>query len=97
MTMRFRLPPGGDVPPDVAARRLGLSLRQFIEALPRLRERRPPFPDADPDTGNYDLDAIDAWRRARYPHLFPNTLTLATTARDASQVVRERVARIRGG
>lgn len=94
MTMRFKLPPGGDVPPVVAARRLGLSLEQFNAVLPGLMERR--FPPADPNTGNYDLDAIDAWRRARYPHLFANDLTATSSARDARDVVAERVARMRG-
>jgi hypothetical protein len=99
MTMRFKLPPGGDVPPAVAARRLGLSSEQFKAALPHLQARTPPFPQADPDTGNYDLDAIDAWRRARYPQLYPQAapLTLASNARDAKDVVRQRIARIGSG
>ena len=97
MTLRFKLPPGGDVPPVVAARRLGLSLDQFKQALPGLLARAPPFPAPDPSTGNYDLDAIDAWRRARYPQLFPDCLTVTGSARDAKDVVAERVARIRGG
>lgn len=88
MTMRFKLPPGGDVPPAVAARRLGLSLQQFEEALPDLQQRTPAFPPADPTTGNFDLEAIDAWRKARYPHLF---LTSPQTARDARNVVRDRM------
>lgn len=93
MSMRFHLPPGGDVPPAVAARRLGLSLAEFQLALPKLQERKPPFPAADPDTGNFDLEAIDAWRRARFPQLF---LTSPSGALDAASVVGERVARIRG-
>lgn len=95
MAMRFKLPPGGDVPPVVAARRIGLSLQAFGEALPGLVARG--FPAADCTTGNFDLDAIDAWRRARYPQLFREHLTLAPTARNARDVVAERVARIRGG
>lgn len=61
--MRFRVDPG-DIPPDKAARRLGLTLDRFVELLPRLLSRG--FPSSDPDTGNYDLDAIDAWRAARH-------------------------------
>lgn len=95
MAMRFKLPPGGDVPPVVAARRIGLSLDAFNDALPGLVARG--FPPADPTTGNFDLDAIDAWRRGRYPHLFQPGLTLAPTARHARDVVADRVARIRGG
>lgn len=95
MTMRFKLPPGGDCPPIAAARRLWLSLEEFRSQLPDLMQRG--FPPADKSTGNFDLDAIDAWRRARYPHLFADRLTLAPTARNASDVVAERVARIRSG
>lgn len=94
MTLRFHLPPGGDVPPTVAARRLGLSLEQFRAKLPELALRN--FPPADPTTGNYDLDAVDAWRRARYPQVFGEPLTLVPRARDARDVVRDRVTRIRG-
>lgn len=94
MTMRFKLPPGGDVPPIVAARRLGLSLAQFEAALPELQKRNPPFPAADQTTGNYDLDAIDEWRRNRYPHLF---LTAPQTARDAREVVAQRLRGRSGG
>lgn len=95
MALRFKLPPGGDVPPVAAARRLGLSLDAFKEALTELKQRG--FPPPDPSTGNYDLDAIDAWRRTRYPHLFSDRLTLAPTARDAKDVVADRLARLRGG
>jgi hypothetical protein len=95
VTLRFKLPPGGDVPPVTAARRIGLPLDAFREALPKLLLRG--FPPPDSTTGNFDLDAIDAWRRTRYPHLFPDRLTSPTAARDAKDVVAERVARIRGG
>lgn len=95
MTLRFKLPTGGDVPPVTAARRVGLSLDAFREALPKLVARG--FPPADATTGNFDIDAIDAWRKMRYPHLFPSRLTSPSAARDARDVVAERVARIRGG
>jgi len=39
MTLRFKLPPGGDVPPVTAARRMGLSLDAFRDALPELVAR----------------------------------------------------------
>ena len=95
MAMRFKLPPGGDCPPEAAARRLWMSLEAFKEALPQLIVRG--FPAADPTTGNFDLEAIDTWRRSRYPHLNPERLTPAPTARDAKDVVHDRLARIRGG
>ncbi|WP_131860241.1 hypothetical protein [Bosea sp. BK604] len=47
------------VPPVKAARRLHLTLAEFDRILPRLLQRG--FPKADPDIGNYDLKAIDAW------------------------------------
>jgi hypothetical protein len=84
--VRFHVAPG-DVPPLVAARRLGMTLEAFTAALPGLIDRG--FPRPDQTTGNYDLDAIDAWRRARHPHLFPGTES--TDAKDASKVVRSRL------
>lgn len=83
------------MPPVTAARRMGLSLEAFREHLPALLKRG--FPAADEITGYFDLDAIDAWRRKRYPHLFPTALTPSPTARDVKTIVAERVARIRGG
>lgn len=64
--VRYRVDPG-DVPEGKAARRLHLTVGQFREALSRLLERG--FPPADPDTAMFDLEAIDAWRRSRHPHL----------------------------
>lgn len=65
--IRFRVDPG-DVPAEKAARRLHITLARFNELLPNLLKRG--FPAADPDTGNFDLDAIDQWRRLRNPNLF---------------------------
>jgi hypothetical protein len=65
--MRFRVMPG-DVPPESAARRLGLSLGEFHERLPALLQRG--FPPADETTGHYCLEAIDQWRLRRFPALF---------------------------
>ena len=96
MTLRFKLPPGGDRPPDVAARHLGLSAEAFKAALPALLQRG--FPRPDETTGNFDLDAIDRWRRARHPQLFPSDrLLLGQPASDAQTVTRERLRRVPGG
>jgi hypothetical protein len=95
MSMRFKLPPGGDVPPYTAARWMGKSLEEFEAQLPALLERG--FPRADPTTGNYDLDAINVWRRTRYPHLYREQLTLVSAARNASDVVRARLTGARDG
>jgi hypothetical protein len=92
--IRFHVDPG-DVPPVVAARRMGMTLEAFNEKLEELRGRG--FPAPDPTTGNYDLHAIDAWRKARYPHLFPTQLTPAPTAHDAKAVVRARLREVSGG
>ena len=51
------------------------------------------FPAADPDTGNYDLAAIDRWCDARYPHLFNGAVT---GPRNASEVAKQRIALMRG-
>lgn len=68
--IRYRVDPG-DVPAEKAARRLHLTPDRFRDLLPKLVERG--FPAADPDTGNFDLDAIDAWRKLRHRHLFALT------------------------
>ena len=75
----------GDVPPRHAAERLGLSESAFRFALPELEARG--FPKADPTTGNFDLQAIDEWRRRRHPLFFGNE----TTPPDAT--VSERIRR----
>jgi|SRR5215813_9919202 len=96
MALRFKLPPGGDVPPATAARRMGLSLDAFRDALPDLVARG--FPRADETTGNFDLDAIDVWRRTRNPLLFPDCLDLSenllrppVTATDANEAIRQKI------
>ena len=94
MTLRFKLPPGGDVPPIVAARRLGLSLEAFNSQLELLISRG--FPAADPTTGNYDLDAIDVWRRRRNPQLFGNDSPSGPRLVN-KETIRERLVRAGGG
>jgi len=89
--LRFRTEPR-DVPAEVAARRLGKSRTEFEHALPKLVARG--FPRPDPDTGNFDLTAIDRWCDARHPHLFG--MTVGSAARDAQAVVSSRLARMRG-
>jgi hypothetical protein len=61
--VRFRVDPA-DVPLEKAARRLHLTPEQFRDLLPKLLLRG--FPAADPDTGMFDLEAIDRWRRDRH-------------------------------
>ena len=88
--MRFCVDPR-DVPADKAARRLGMSLAQFNAALSNLIARG--FPAADPDTGNYDVIAIDRWCDARNAHLFGGGPEMQ--ARDAGTVAKDRIAQLR--
>jgi hypothetical protein len=90
--MRFRIEPR-DVPPEVAARRLGKTLAEFNAAMPDLGARG--FPQADPTTGNFDLAAIDRWCDARHPHLFGGAA--AMQARDAKDVVQDRLTKLKAG
>lgn len=94
MPARFRIEPG-DISPDAAARRMGLTRAEFDAVLPRLLSRG--FPLADRDTGMFDLDAIDAWRRRRHPGLFPTAgaLTSAPADRDVQGLVKARIAEAR--
>lgn len=71
MSIRFKIDPR-DIPPEKAARRLGLDLCHFDDILPRLLSRG--FPPSDPDTGMYDLDAIDEWRARRHRRDLPKEL-----------------------
>jgi hypothetical protein len=71
LSLRFTVDPR-DIPPEKAGRRLGLTLEEFQDLLPRLLSRG--FPPSDPDTGKYDLDAIDAWRAARHIRLLPSSV-----------------------
>jgi hypothetical protein len=84
--MRFRVEPR-DVPADVAARRLGLTRVRFDEVRDQLFAKG--FPRPDDITGNYDLDAIDEWRKRRNPHLFG--IAPVAVAVDASSVVASRL------
>lgn len=89
--MRFRVEPR-DVPASEAAKRLGMTFADFNARLAKLIARG--FPKADPDTGNFDLHAIDRWCDARHSHLFGGA-TLG--ARDASAVAGDRIANMRRG
>jgi hypothetical protein len=89
--MRFRIEPR-DVPLQVAARRLGKTRAELEAVLSDLLARG--FPQADPTTGNFDLAAIDRWCDARHPHLFGGG---AMQARDARDVVQNRLAKLRAG
>lgn len=89
MSIRFIVDPK-DIPPEKAARRLGLTIDRFQDILPRLLSRG--FPPSDPDTGNFDLDAIDEWRSSRH-----KTTVSKITAKDTSiGLVSSRLERMGG-
>lgn len=88
--MRFNVEPR-DVPSEVVARRMGLNSSDFRAALPSLVARG--FPQSDPDTGNFDLLAVDRWCDARHPHLFGGNALMQ--ARDASTVAKDRIEKMR--
>ena len=90
--MRFRVDPR-DIPPEMAARRLGITLARFDEVKANLFARG--FPKPDPDTGNYDGQAVDRWCDARHPDLMGETAALG--ARDARSVVPDRIAKLKAG
>lgn len=86
MVLRYSVEPR-DVSPEKAARRLGIELARFHELLPRLMSRG--FPAPDLDTGNFDLDEIDAWRARRH-----RRSPLAPAIDDTARIVAERLARM---
>ena len=90
--MRFGVEPR-DIPPPMAARRLGMALADFNAILPHLIARG--FPKPDPDTGHFDLVAIDKWCDARHSHLFGDSALMQ--ARDASTVAKSRIEAMRRG
>ena len=85
MAIRFKVDPR-DVPAEVAARRLGVGEADFKHSLPDLLARG--FPSPDDTTGNFDLNAIDAWMDRRSGL----SSVAAPIARDASTVVADRIA-----
>ena len=90
--IRYRVDPR-DVPPEKAARRLHLTLACFNELLPNLIKRG--FPEPDPDTGMFDLDAIDLWRKNR--HRSAQSLALAEQNTQPSRPVRRFGEKLDGG
>jgi hypothetical protein len=87
MSKRFQIVQG-DGSEKAAAQRMGMTLDAFRAALPDLYARG--FPKPDPTTDNFDLDAIDTWRRLRHAHLYGGREEFG--ARDASTVVADRLA-----
>lgn len=88
-----RVPDRGDVSAALIALRLGLSSADFEIRRSELEKRG--FPEADPTTGLYAIEAVDRWRLRRYPRLFPE-LTASPSATHAEAVFNERMQQLRG-
>jgi hypothetical protein len=93
MSRPARCPDRGDVPASTVAQRLGMSAADFELRRPELERRD--FPERDPTTGLYCMEAVDRWRLRRYPRLFPE-LTSAPSAVDAGAVFDKRMRRLQG-
>lgn len=87
------IPTRGDVTATAVADLLGLSLPDFEAQHSALRERG--FPNPDPTTGLYCVEAVDRWRLRRHPHLFPE-LTAAPTAAHAGAIFNDRLRQLDG-
>lgn len=98
--IRFVVEPG-DVPAAKVARRLHLSPSAFEACKVKLFLRG--FPRPDPDTGMYDLEAVDRWRHRRHPGLFPeltggpDSSTPDAPAKSMGAIAREAQERRRNG
>jgi hypothetical protein len=93
MSRRRHIPERGDVAASLVAELLGLSLTDFEARQSALRERG--FPEPDPTTGLYCIEAVDRWRLRRHPQLFPE-LTAAAAAAHAGAVFEDRLRRFHG-
>jgi hypothetical protein len=82
----------GDATPAQMVRSLAIDLADFQRLRLELEARG--FPRPDPTTGNYDMDAVHAWRRFRNPHLFG--LTPVPGARNSEDVFGERLEALGG-
>jgi hypothetical protein len=87
------IPSRGDVAAIMVAELLGLTLTDFEVRRSALRERG--FPEPDPTTGLYCVEAVDRWRLRRHARLFPE-LTNAPAAAHAEAVFDERMRRFNG-
>jgi hypothetical protein len=93
MSRPRRIPARGDVAASAVAELLGLSLADFSSREQALRGRG--FPEPDPTTGLYCIEAVERWRMLRHPQLFPE-LTAAPTAAHAGAVFDQRIRRLNG-
>jgi hypothetical protein len=93
MSRPRRIPSRGDVAASLVAELLGLSVSDFEVRRAALRERG--FPEPDPTTGLYCIEAVERWRLLRHPRLFPE-LTRAPTAAHAGAIFDQRIRQLDG-
>jgi hypothetical protein len=93
MSRPRRIPTRGDVPESAVARLLGLTIADFRARRAHLRDRG--FPEPDPTTGLYCIEAVDRWRLGRHARLFPE-LTAMPAAAHAQAVFTDRLRRFNG-
>jgi hypothetical protein len=93
MSRPRRIPERGDVTVSAVAELLGLSPADFSSREEALRARG--FPEPDPTTGLYCIEAVERWRLLRHPQLFPE-LTRARTAAHAGAIFDQRIRRLDG-
>ena len=91
MSRPRRIPIRGDVTSSAVAELLGLSVADFEARRQALHKRK--FPEPDPTTGLYCIEAVERWRLLRYPGLFPE-LSASPTAAHAGAVFDERMRRL---
>ena len=91
--VRYRIDVRG-ISKDKVARRLGKTPAQFDLIEQALYAEG--FPRADPIVGTWNIDAVDAWWDRR-SGLEPEVLTPPNKARNAEEVIGERIHRLRNG
>jgi hypothetical protein len=96
MSNRIRFPVSPrDIPAEKVARRLHLTLAEFLEVKDRLSARG--FPHPDPDTGHYDSVAIERWMDARSGLLPDGNTGHKNAAQNAKDVFDARARRLLDG
>jgi hypothetical protein len=93
MTRPRCIPARGDVAESAVAQLLGITVADFQARKAELRDRG--FPEPDPTTGLYCIEAVDRWRLSRHARLFPE-LTTAPSAAHAEAVFSDRLRRFNG-
>jgi hypothetical protein len=92
--IRYAIDPR-DIPAEKVARRLHLTLSEFLSLTQRLFARG--FPHPDPDTGNFDSVAIERWMDARSGLSTAGDIMPPNAPRNAQEVFGVRARRLLDG